>query len=742
MAEKRIRVREIRYRNEETKYTVFTATLMKLGKRTGWRDTQKKAVYVGTLLLCIPNDQLEIEAELVETGRYGEQFVISSYHRIEPGTIIEIQKFLMNSTKGLGIVRATALTDKYGLDTLDTLRTNPALLDTLKLSVKAKDSLYETLMVGKTFEELLLFFRLHKLDHRYALPIYQQYGEYGLEKLRDDPYAIYLDGIIPFYLADNVAFRLDKPYNFRGRVLAATLATIRAEADNKGNVYVAKDALQRQIVRFLAHSKSPYNEFPPFSQSELNDTLTELHDRRWLASEGTGPNIKIYLRENLDAENHGTEFLWDVVTGLKTTHYARKDISDALDNLGDIPLAPKQREAIMTGLTESVSILTGGPGTGKTQTVSAMLRVIKKLSPTADIRLCAPTGKAAARMAELTGCSAGTIHRLLGIGNPARELGIGELCCDFLIVDEFSMADIQLFERLFRCVGTGARVVIVGDDNQLPSVGPGLVLRDLINSGVIPTTKLTQVFRQTGSGGHIVTNAHAIINQKPSESIFLKIDNKPGGSFYFLDAQSPSEIKNLILRSGVKLVNKNGIPLSQIEVLSPVHGGDLGTDVLNMLLQEKFNPAGDPYEDGERLFRVGDKVIHNENDYDLGVFNGETGVIKALGYTAETAILVEYRDKEVWYDPVQVSELDLAYALTVHRCQGSEYSSIILPVHNILVRNMNMNLIYTAITRAKGMVIVVGDRKAFSESLRRQEAPRASGLVEKLTARATASLVA
>lgn len=728
----RIRVRDIRYRNEKTKYTVFTATSMQYGKRTGWKDTQKKAIYVGTIMLCIPNDQLEVEAELTESGRYGEQYVISSYHRIEPGTILEIQKFLMNSTSGLGVVRATALTDKYGLETLNALRDDPSILDGLRLSDKAKNTLRDALSMGESFEEVLLFFQLHKLDHRYALPAYQQYGENALEKLRDDPYSVYLDGIFPFSLADNIAFCLDKPYNFHGRVLATVLAALRSEAENSGNVYVARTDLFTRVMRYLFKSKSRYNEFPPISQSELDSALTELVSRRWLATEGFGPSARIYLRENLEAENHGAEYLHDVLDGLKNTHYDRGDVTRAIDHLGGVVLAPKQREAVIAALTKPASILTGGPGTGKTQTVSAMLQIIKSLTPKADVRLCAPTGKAAARMSELTGAKASTIHRLLGIGNPKNELGIGELCCDFLIVDEFSMVDIQLFERLFRCVSPGARVILVGDDNQLPSVGPGLVLRDLIESKVIHTTKLTQVFRQTGSGSNIVTNAHAIINQRPSEDIMLQINRKPGGSFYFLDAQSPSEIKSLIRRSGAKLVNKNKIPLSQIEVLSPVHGGDLGTDALNMMLQEKFNPTGAPYEDGERLFRVGDKVIHNHNDYELGVFNGETGIIKALGYAGETAVLVEFRDKEVWYSSLQVAELDLAYSLTVHRCQGSEYSAIILPIHDILVRNMNMNLIYTAITRAKGMVIIIGDRKAFSEGLRRHEAARNSGLVEKL----------
>lgn len=741
MGKMRIRVRDIRYRNEETKYTVFAATLMKYGKRTGWSDTQKKHIFVGQLMLCIPNDQIEVEAELTESKKHGEQYVISNYHRIEPGTILEIKKFLINSTKGLGAIKAEALTNRYGLDTLNVLRSDPTILDGLKLSDKAKKGLYEALMVSEDFEELLNFFRLHKLDHRYALPLYEQYQEYTTDKLQDDPYSAYLDDIIPFKLADDIAFCLDKPYNFPGRVLAAVLAAIRAEAENSGNVYVVYNDLFIKVMRFLFRNHSKYNEFPPISKEEIAVALDELVTRRWLSKEATPAETRVYLRVNLEAENHGVEYLWDVLDGVKSTFYDKKDIERALARISGVTLSEKQCDAVTASLTSSVSVLTGGPGTGKTQTVSAMLQVIKAITPEADIRLCAPTGKAAARLSELTSAKASTIHRMLGIGNPQKALGIGELCCDFLIVDEFSMVDIQLFEQLFRCVGTNTRVIIVGDDNQLPSVGPGLVLRDLINSGIIPVTKLTQVFRQKGSGS-IVTNAHAIINQKPGEPIKLKISNKAGGSFYFIDAESPSAIRSLICRSGTKLIRKNGISLNQIEVLSPIHSGDLGTDTLNGLLQEQFNPTGLPYTDGERTFRVGDKVIHNKNDYELGVFNGETGVIKALGYSSEAAMLVEFRDKEVWYSTLQVTELDLAYALTVHRCQGSEYSAVIIPVHDIIARNMNMNLLYTAITRAKGMVILIGDKKAFSEGLRRREAARASGLVDKLKGAKSVSLAA
>lgn len=741
MPNMRIRVREIRYRNEDTKYTVFTATLMKHGKRAGWQDTQKKSVFVGQLMLCIPNDQFEVEAELVESEKYGEQYAVSNYHRIEPGTILEIKRFLINSTKGLGAVKAEALTSKYGLDTLNVLRSDPLLLNSLKLSDNAKRTLYEALMMGEEFEKLLTFFRLHGLDHRYVLPLYERYQEYALDKLQDDPYSAYLDDIIPFKLADDIAFCLDKPYNFHGRVLAAVLAAIRSEAENSGNVYVVHNDLFIKVMRFLFRNHSKYNEFPPISKSELSAALEELVDRRWIATEATSVETRIYLRVNLEAENHGVEYLWDVLNGTKSTFYDKADISNAIDHISGVALAPKQRDAVTASLTSPVSILTGGPGTGKTQTVSAMLQVIKTITPNAEVKLCAPTGKAAARMSELTGTEASTIHRLLGIGNPQKALSIGELCCDFLIIDEFSMVDIQLFEQLFRCVGTNTRVIIVGDDNQLPSVGPGLVLRDLINSRIIPVTKLTQVFRQKGCG-NIVTNAHAIINQKSGEPINLKISNKPGGSFYFIEAESPSAIKSLICRSGMKLLKKNGIPLSQIEVLSPVHSSDLGTDALNILLQEQFNPSGIQYIDGERTFRVGDKVIHNRNDYELGVFNGETGVIKSLGYSTEAAMLVEFRDKEVWYSSLQVTELDLAYSLTVHRCQGSEYSAVIIPIHDTVVRNMNMNLLYTAITRAKGIVILIGDKKAFSEGLRRREAARASGLADKLKDAGTSAVAA
>ena len=728
---RRIRVREVRYHSDKTLWTVFVATEMKHGPKTGWRDTQVKGVYVGCLLLCVSGDQIEVEAEKVEDPAWGEQYRISSYHRIVPGTILEIQQFLVNSTSGIGIATARHLTDRYGLDTLNVLRNDPSVLARLKLSAKTKAGLQKVLDQGSVFEELLTFFRLHDLDHRYALPVYQAYGEYAMDKLLDNPYAAYLDDVVPFRLADQIAFQSHKPYNHPGRVAAAVLAAMRSESE-RGNVYVPRANLLSRTMRYLLRDKSPYNAIQP-TEAELDHALTELYGRRLLIADGLGPGANIYERVNLRAENHGAGYLLDVLHGgPKSTYYDKDDILSVIDSLGGITLAPGQRKAVVTALTSPISILTGGPGTGKTQTVSATLQVIQSLTPGVDIRLCAPTGKAAARMSELAGMEASTIHRLLGIGaGPKKELGVGELVCDFLVVDEFSMVDIQLFAQLFRCISPSARVLLVGDNNQLPSVGPGLVLRDLIDSKLIPTTTLTKVFRQAG-GSNIVDNAHAIINHKPGEALDLAFDDKPGGTFYVLPAESPSQVKRRMVAAGKRLLDL-GIPLSQIQVLSPVRAGDVGTDTLNQLLQETFNPTGTIYEDGERVFRVGDKVIHNHNDYDLGVYNGETGYILELGYTAQQALLVRYRDRDVWYDSLQVSELDLAYALTVHRCQGSEYAAVIIPVHKTIVRNLSRPLIYTAITRAKRMVVLVGDKEALLDGAQRQGATRASKLVEKLT---------
>lgn len=728
----RIRVKDIKYHNEKNKFTVLEAIFMKKS-RLGYRDTKKKAIFTGSFLLAIPNDKFDIEANLVEHERYGSQYVVTKYHRIEPGTIEEIRKFLINSTKGLGSGKANKLIETYGLDTLYKLREDPTIIEGLRLSDKAKIALRESLAYGEVFEELLFFFQLHHLDQRYVSEVYSKYKEYALSKLRDDPYSVYMDGVIPFKIADDIAFALNVPYNSYGRVKATVLACVRKDSESMGNLYVQRHELFIKCMKFLFSIRSQYNEFPPISEAELDIALKALSEQRLLTSTGFGTGAFIYLSENLKAEDGIVTYLQDIIDGPKRFAYRFEEIEDAIDRVSSLSPAPEQKTAVVSALTSPVSILTGGPGTGKTQTVSTIINTIKALSPSAVISMCAPTGKAAVRMSELTGGKSSTIHRLLGIGNPQHELGIGELMCDFLIVDEFSMVDVQLCENLFRCVCTHARIIIVGDDDQLPSVGPGLVLRDLIDSGVVPTTKLTKVFRQTGAGSRIVKNAHAIINQTPSEPIMLSMAKKPGEDFYFIDADAPSKVRSLIISSEKRLMDAYHIGLDQIGVFSPIYAGELGVDILNQTLRNFFNPTGEEYEiPGGGSFRIGDKVIQTKNNYDLSVFNGEQGIIKEFGYSSDCAVCVEFKDKDIWYPEPNLIELELAYSISVHRSQGSEYKAVIIPVHDILVRNLNISLLYTAITRAKGIVIIIGNKKAFSEGLRRQPTERHSQLSTKL----------
>lgn len=731
----RIRVKDIKYHNEETKFTVLEAWIL-TKSRSGYRNTKKKAIFTGSFLLAIPNDQFDVEVSLVENKRYGLQYEVSKHHRIEPGTIEEIRKFLIGSTKGLGAGRANKLVETYGLDTLCKLREDPSIIDSLKMPAKSKAMLQEALFCGESFEELLFFFQLHKLDQRYVSEVYTRYEENALSKLRDDPYSVYMDGVIPFHLADNIAYILKSPHNSAGRVKATILACIRKESETNGNVYVERHRLFVKCAKFLFSSHSRYNEFPPISEDELEAALATLYSQRLLTAVGFGTGALIYLMENLKAEDGVIEYLTDIMNGPKRFVYGTHDIVDTIGMVSPFTPAEEQKQAVISALKNPVSILTGGPGTGKTQTVSTIINTIKALSPTAVIAMCAPTGKAAVRMSELTGSKkSSTIHRLLGIGNPQKELGVGELICDFLVVDEFSMVDIQLCERLFRCVCTHARVIIVGDDNQLPSVGPGLVLRDFIRSGVIPCTKLTKVFRQSGSGSRIVKNANAIINQKPGDPVMLSMAKNPNEDFYFIDAEAPSKIMGLVDASVKRLINKHHIGLDQIGVFSPVYAGELGVDALNECLRDSYNAEGEEYEiPSGGSFKIGDKVIQTRNNYDLMVFNGEQGIVKKFGYTQEQAVLVDYQDREIWYSCTEIADLELAYAITVHRSQGSEYKAVIIPVHETLVRNLNINLLYTAITRAKGIVILVGSKKAFSEGIRRQASERCSQLADKLKA--------
>ena len=447
----------------------------------------------------------------------------------------------------------------------------------------------------------------------------------------------------------------------------------------------------------------------------------------------------IYLAFNYSNENRIAKELERLSNSAKATFFVPKVISDFLvdyEKSTGIALADEQRQGVISALTSPVSVITGGPGTGKTHTIRTIIACAKALEPGINIKVCAPTGKAAVRASDMSGLPATTIHRMLQLFNPSAHVGAEELNCDILIADEFSMVDAYLCSRLFIAAASHTRIIMVGDYNQLPSVGPGLVLRDFIRSGKIPTVKLTTVFRQA-QASRIVRNSYAIINQQDGKPIILNFAKKPKDDFYFIEAESISEIRKTIQRSVHRLKNKYGYNLADIQILTPVRKTPLGADSLNLLFQEEFLPSSTTpsVEVLDREFRLGDKVIHTKNNSELDVYNGEVGFVERLNFLPENMLTVRFStEKSVNYSLSDLEQLDLAYGLTVHKSQGSEFPVVIIPVHETILHGLNKNLLYTALTRAKKMVILIGSKQALSAGMRNEEniGERRSMLVQKI----------
>lgn len=714
-----IRVRRIRLHREEDALTVFDAEILEWRPRKReWSSTKQKITCTGYFYNMVENDHLHVNAEEIESEIYGPQWQIYVSERITPGTEEEMLKFL-TSIKGIGAGIGRKLLDAFHLDVISSVLADATCLNGLGLPQPAKDSLYQAIVENQSFDSLLVFLQGHGVSPKYTTQIYKMYGSYAVEKIRDNPYSLYLGGVVDFPTAAKLDISMGSRCPEKFKTQAAVVACLRDNAESRGDLYIEECDLPAKIDAYFHRILTTFDFARP-TAAALEDALREL------AAEGSiivdsqiGDGRPIYLQAHFTAEKDIASRLVELTEGTKRLWASRAEIDTAIRDVHGDKLSEEQRGAVRSALLSPISILTGGPGTGKTQTLTVLVATAKRLWPDADIRICAPTGKAAMRAQELVGIEASTIHRALGY--PHQMLGPDELICDMLITDEYSMCDAVLCSWLFRALTPSARLVIVGDHEQLPSVGPGLVLRDLIDSEMIPVNRLTKVFRQ-GGGSYIASNAHSIITAPDgTPPVGLNWSTGKGGSFYFLEADNHHKIQRLVVKA-VERMRKEGFSMDQIVVLSPVHGGPLGTDTLNSLLQAELNPAmtsvrctSYPLNNGGEL-RIGDKVIQMHNDYELSVFNGETGVVKQIDFSPSHAVCVEYPGRDVWYDAKQTEELDLAYSITTHRSQGSEFQAVVIPIYNNLLYNLDKNTMYTAITRAKNRVVFVGSHSALDMS--------------------------
>ena len=718
------RVKKITYQEKKDGYTIFIGQiLMKQKRGRGYKATGDTKMFLGNFTSICINDIFELQAHKVENPYYGEQYQVITYHRVYPGTLDELRTFLLSRKMRIGPKRVDLLLDKYGLDTLLAIERDPHAFDTLPIPSSYATALRKEIVESRTFEETLVLLQACNLDHRYAMPLFSKYHEETLLHLQKNPYAPYLDGIIDFRTADRLNQAMGYPYNSKMRVAMAVYAALRFNSERVGNLYLSRSCLRTKCEDFLERQRTWYENSQPFTTAEYEQALVYLTERELICVDTSidAADPPIYLFYNFTNETNIVKYLQGILAGKKQFAYAPSDVQDFLlsyEQKSNFSLAPGQRQAVIMALTNPVSILTGGPGTGKTQTINAIISAIETLTPSAKIKLAAPTGKAANRMAELSGKSAYTIHRLIGLGSfQTKSIQPGQLDCDFLVIDEFSMADAYLTYRLLLSASTKTRILFVGDYDQLPSVGPGLVLRDFINSGCLPFTRLSTIFRQAQKS-RIVENAHRIIvSTSTCTCQSLKCAKHPNGDFYFIEAADPEIILKTILCSVKRLLRSGNFEIDDVQVLSPLRKPVLGVDALNTLLRERLNPHTQSLAFQGREFRLGDRVIHVINNYDLAVFNGETGIIKSFGYQAEKSVEVSFPHRDIWYGIKDLEQLELAYATSVHRAQGSEFPVVIMPVHETLSAALNRNVLYTAITRARRMLVLVGSKTALAAGI-------------------------
>lgn len=730
-----IRVRSILMHNEKTNFRVFEATTCK-GKQGSWQDTRERGTYTGYFPFLETNDRMDVTFSRIRTKFYGEQLNILDSTPEEPSTESELKRFLSSHLTDCSIATAEKIVCTYGLDAIQTILTVPTALDTIMPSLVKRQSILAELAEHESFSALLAHLGLYHVDHKYAIPIYDKYKSDSIKQIEDDPYSIYLDNIIDFWTAERIAFAKGIPYNAPRRVDSVLYQCMNDDALSNGNLFLPQAELMPRCNRMVRERKSPYSK-TTLTMDEVSLALQNGVASNRYVIDNDNAACPVYLTRNYWHEEGIIKGIRSIASGIKRLSFSDQDIDLKIKNYqggSGFKLAPEQAAAIKTALKSPLSIISGGPGTGKTQTVNALISIIKELSPSATIKMAAPTGKAAVRMEELTNGRASTVHMLLGMTSGDYILDV-DVDCDFLIVDEFSMVDAALCCKLFGRVVDHTRVVLVGDYNQLPSVGPGLVLRDLISSKKLPVTMLQTIFRQAGASS-IVLNSHAIINSPKSPQ--LSIQNKPGSDFYFLDKPDITASVHTVYQAVDSMIKRRGLSLDDIQILSPIYRTDAGVDNLNYTMQQAYNPSGDPLVLEEKEFRVGDRVIHTHNDYEKEVVNGEMGTVVKITNNAESILAVEYprHDYPVYYSIDDLEDLELAYAITIHKSQGSEFPVVILPVVKAFERSLNLNLIYTAWTRAKQAVVMIGDRDVLYRALKKSVIDeRNSLLAQKIQAR-------
>ena len=697
-------VERITYVNEETQYVVARLDV------PGSRDL---ATIVGNLPSLTPGETLRLQGTWTHHKKYGDQFHVDQYETVAPATLVGVQRYLGSGLiKGIGPVFAKRLVDAFGLDTLRVIEEEPDRLRTVEgIGPLRVQRITTAWAEQKEIREVMLFLQGHGVSSTYAVKIFKAYGQAAIATVRANPYRLAQDIYgIGFKTADGIARNLGVPPDSPLRAQAGIIHVLQALSD-EGHVYAPEADLLREAETTL--------EIP---RPLLADAMADLaREDLVVAEELPGGGRAIYLTPLHVAEEQVARRLADLLRAPRLP--GRVDVEKALvwvEGVTGLQLAPQQREAIRMALTHKALVITGGPGTGKTTILRCIIQILEKKG--VRIHLASPTGRAAKRMAEATGHEALTIHRLLEWSPAAAGFQRNvhrPLETDLVIVDEASMIDVVLMNSLLRAVPLMAGLVLVGDADQLPSVGPGTVLRDILESGRVPSVRLTEIFRQAEQS-RIVLNAHRV-----NRGEFPDLSRPAGGGdsdFHFLPEEEPERLQQLIVELASRRLpaRLRFDPVEDIQVLTPMHRGVIGATQLNAALQAALNPARAGVVEvmrGGRIFRVGDRVMQVRNNYDKEVYNGDIGWIARIELE-EQEVVVRVDGRPVTYDFSELDELMLAYAATVHKSQGSEYPAVILPMHTTHYPMLQRNLLYTALTRAKRLLVLVGMKKALAIAIR------------------------
>ena len=701
-------VEEIIYKNEDNGYTV------------AMMETKDDVVtIVGYIPFLNIGETLKVEGEWSYHPNYGEQFKIENASTVVPATVNGIEKYLSSGLiPCIGPKTAQKIVEKFGVDSLDIIHYNPEKLKEIEgIGDKKIKKISEAFEEQRDLRDIMVFLQQYGITATYGVKIYKKYGKETIKIISENPYRLSEDIFgIGFKTADKIAQSMGVDPRSPYRIEAGIKFVLMEYAGN-GHSYVPKKELFVKVSKLLS-----------LKEDLIDESLRDLALKGDIHLEYIEEEVFVYYMPFYKAESNVSAKIVQLSrTKLDSLEIdVEKEIKNIEDEEG-ISFADKQKEAIKEAIGNGIVVITGGPGTGKTTTINAIIKLFEKKDLT--ISLAAPTGRAAKRMSQASGREAKTIHRLLEYSGVDGEMGFAinegaPIDSDVVIIDEASMLDILLANNLFKAIMPGTRVVLVGDVDQLPSVGPGNVLRDIISSGVVKVVKLDHIFRQAEES-MIIVNAHRI---NRGETPKLNVKDK---DFYFMTRNNTKDIVGTILElCKERLPNFSGYdPLRDIQVLTPTKKGDIGINSLNKYLQQQLNPKGYGKVEkkfGDEIFRVGDKVMQIKNNYNTewqimkdgktvekgeGVFNGDFGFIQDIDEEDRLMTVIFDDEKEVLYDFGQIDELKLAYATTVHKSQGSEFPVVIMPIFWGPPMLLTRNLLYTAITRAKELVVLVGEEK-------------------------------